>query len=45
MKAKKKRASKYESKLVINGTFADVIGAAMSNIKVEPKKKKKKATK
>jgi hypothetical protein len=40
---KKKRANKYEEKLVINGTFLDVIQASLlPDIKaVKPKKKKK----
>ncbi len=35
----KKRANKYESKLIINGSFDDVIKAAMSGNPVSKKKK------
>ena len=36
---KKKRANKYERKLVVNGSFDDVIKAAMSGNPVSKKKK------
>ena len=39
--SKKKRASKYEKKLIINASFGDVIGFSVKDIKVKPKKKKK----
>lgn len=40
---KKKRASKYEEKLAINGTFLDVIKVSFQpDIKVEKPKNKKK---
>jgi len=45
-KAKKPRAEKYDTKLAINGTFADVIKASVipmpSGSKVQPKKEKPK---
>jgi len=36
-KAKKKRADKYDSKLVINGSFEDVIKVMVTPGKPEPK--------
>jgi len=42
-KAKKKRASKYDEKLAINGTFEDVIKVSVNYI--PPKKEKKSAKK
>ena len=45
MVKKKKRAHKYDTKLAINGTFADVIGASVSNIEAKPKKVKQKSAK
>ncbi|HTA28640.1 MAG TPA: hypothetical protein VK809_12680 [Bacteroidia bacterium] len=38
-KKKAKRPKKYEEKLVVNGSFADVIKAAMSGNPVSKKKK------
>ena len=38
---KKKRSSKYEKPLVINGTFADVIRVAVRDDDVKQEKKKK----
>lgn len=40
-KAKKKRASKYDKKLAIDGTFADVIKVSVKE-KEEPEKPKEK---
>jgi hypothetical protein len=39
-KAKKKRAEKYEPKVAIKGTFADVIKVSVSPEKKEEKPKK-----
>jgi hypothetical protein len=36
---KRKRPAKYEKKLIINGSFADVIKVAMSGNPVSKKKK------
>jgi hypothetical protein len=44
-KAKKKRASKYDEKLAINGSFEDVIKVMVTPTKQEPKKDKKSAKK
>jgi hypothetical protein len=42
-KAKKKRATKYDEKLKINGSFADVIKVSVSgNSTPKPKEKKEK---
>ncbi|HMG67542.1 MAG TPA: hypothetical protein VK588_07645 [Chitinophagaceae bacterium] len=43
-KAKKTRADKYDTKLAINGTFADVIKASVIPMpkQVQPKKDKPK---
>jgi len=41
-KAKKKRAEKYEPKVAIEGTFADVIKVSVQPDKPTPKKKAKK---
>jgi hypothetical protein len=38
-KKKAKRPTKYEKKLVVNGSFADVIKVAMSGNPVSKKKK------
>jgi hypothetical protein len=40
---KKKRAKQYTPKLAIKGSFGDVIGVAMRDLDIEPKKAKKKA--
>jgi hypothetical protein len=40
-KAKKKRASKYDEKLAINGSFEDVIKVSVTPGKQEPKKVEK----
>jgi hypothetical protein len=42
-KPKKKRASKYDEKLAIDGSFADVIKVSVNY--TPPKKEKKKAAK
>ncbi|WP_153796847.1 hypothetical protein [Foetidibacter luteolus] len=43
---KKKRSDKYDKKLSVSGSFADVIAASVKNIKVEQKEKQpKKAAK
>lgn len=39
---KKKRAKHYTPKLAINATFGEVIGIAMKDLEIEPKKAKKK---
>jgi hypothetical protein len=45
-KAKKKRAEKYDTKLAINGSFADVIKVSMAgNPTPKPKKKRAEKTK
>ena len=41
-KSKKKRAEKYEPKVAIEGTFADVIKVSVQPDKPTPKKKAKK---
>jgi hypothetical protein len=40
---KKKRAKHYTPKLAIKGSFGDVIGIAMRDLDIEPKKAKRRA--